>query len=124
MRPLLLAITLCLLWQPFSAQAQGDDASSTAHFLKLYNGGDAAERTLLLLSIIGADSAFVTANAELKTSGREPLYCQPEHLSLTPEQTVDRVEKGVAENKELATVPVTVAMLETFKRTFPCDASR
>jgi hypothetical protein len=106
--------------QPISAQAQGDDASSTAHFLEMYNGGDASERTLLQLSIIGADSAFVTANAELKTNGKEPLYCQPEHLSLTPEQVVDMVEKGVAENKDLATVPVTVVMLEVFKRTFPC----
>jgi hypothetical protein len=90
----------------------------------MYAAGDPAARALLRVGLPAAASAYTAANADLKANGRQMLYCQPKHLSLTPDQLIDMIKRGIAEDNTIRAVPIALAMLEVFKRTFPCDEQK
>jgi Rap1a immunity proteins len=104
------------------AMAQPGLCGPVTDFLKLHDeplGADATET-----QIMGVQRGFIEANAFLTGTRREaPMYCQPETLSLTADQLVDMLRRGVKENPELDEGNLASALLAVMQHTFPCPQS-
>jgi hypothetical protein len=88
-------------------------------FLKLHDeplGRDQTET-----GIMGVQHGFIAANAYLiGTLKQPPLYCLPETLSLTADQLVEMLRRGVKEQPELDADDPPIALLAVMQHTFPC----
>lgn len=71
--------------------------------------------------IMGIQRGFIAANAYLTGTLRQPpMYCQPEALSLTADQLIEMLRRGVKEQPELDDHDTAPALLAVMQRTFPC----
>jgi hypothetical protein len=52
------------------------------------------------------------------------MYCQPDHLSLTPEQLIDMLSREIGTNNQLGTFPFGIALLSALVKVFPCTAAK
>ncbi len=74
--------------------------------------------------IAGVQSGLLAANVYLAGTLRQPpMYCQPETLSLTPDQLVDMLRRGVKEQPELDDTSLASAVLAVMRHTFPCPGN-
>ncbi len=95
---------------------------STKQFLDVYDSEDgqpAAE-----LQIAAMEQGLLELNRYVaKIRDEQPVYCQPEQLSLTGPQLADMVHRGVAENPKLKDQPLSVSLLAILQKTFPCPSN-
>lgn len=71
--------------------------------------------------IMGVQRGFIAANAYLTgTLKQSPMYCQPETLSLTADQLIEMLRRGVKEQPDLDADDTAGALLAVMQRTFPC----
>jgi hypothetical protein len=71
--------------------------------------------------IMGIQHGFIAANAYLTgTLKQPPMYCQPETLSLTADQLIEMLRRGVKEQPELDADDPPSALLAVMQHTFPC----
>jgi hypothetical protein len=92
---------------------------AVSDFLKLHDEplGQVTTET----EITGIQKGFTEANAFLKDTRKEsPLFCQPEYLSLTADQLVDMLRRGVKEQPALDQGDLASALLAVLQHTFPC----
>lgn len=95
-------------------------------YLELLNKEDGQNESILVRYILGIQSGFVAANAQLSINGRSPLFCQPRNLRLTKDQVLSIFRKRLAELDELeefADIPIfpAIVLLDAMQTTFPCD---
>ena len=72
--------------------------------------------------IMGLQSGFIEANSYLTEIRKEaPMFCQPQSLSLTADQLIDMLRRGVDEQPELDQKDLASALLAVMQHTFPCQ---
>jgi hypothetical protein len=112
MRVILAALFLAAIAQPALCGPLTD-------FLRLHDeplGRDHTET-----EIMGVQKGLIAANAYLTQTLKQPaMYCQPETLSLTADQLVEMLRRGVKEQPELDEGDVASALLAIMQHTFPC----
>jgi len=113
MRTVLAAVFLLGMVQPAMCGAVTD-------FLKLRDeplGQSRAET-----EILGLQAGLTEANTYLTQTRKEaPMFCQPANLSLTADQLVDMLRRGVNDQSELDESDLAAALLIVMQRTFPCQ---
>jgi hypothetical protein len=82
--------------------------------------GDNGLSTFYTAYITGNLNGLGWANADLGNAGRPRLYCEPEKLGITADQSVRILRDRVEEDPKLGTLPAGFAMLLALQRTFPC----
>jgi hypothetical protein len=113
MRTLLAAAFLVGMAEPAMCGAVTD-------LLKLHD--EPIGQSLAETKITGLLAGFTEANAYLAGTRREaPLFCQPANLSLTADQLIDMLRRGVNEQPELDQSDLASALLAVMQRTFPCQ---
>ena len=114
---LLLAATCALTMAaiPTAARAEADART----FLDRIEDGDSVYREVLHAYADGMS----WANVLLQETGKEPLFCPPEDLSISAEQHADLLRRFVRDNPAAATSPAGLVMLFALQSAFPCDAS-
>lgn len=111
-----LALALALSAGAASAQTVAD-----------WDGRKAEDQAFWAVYLRGVASGLLTAEvyAGLESGGATRLYCQPERLGLTPDQTVailqGQIDRDRAEGVSIDTVGVATELLLGLKHTFPCD---
>lgn len=112
MRIILAAAFLAGMAQPAMCGAVTD-------FLKLHD--EPLEQSTAETTITGLQAGFTEANTWLAETRKEaPMYCQPANLSLTPDQLIDMLRRGVNDQPELDESNLAAALLAVMQRTFPC----
>lgn len=113
MRTILAAFFLIGMAQPATCGAVTD-------FLKLHD--EPLGQSMAETEITGLRDGFTEANAYLTGSRKEaPMFCQPQNLSLTADQLIDMLRRGVDEQPELDQSDLASALLAVMRRTFPCQ---
>ncbi|HEX4158191.1 MAG TPA: hypothetical protein VHY79_06925 [Rhizomicrobium sp.] len=101
------------------ATAQPALCGTVTDFLALHDeplGRDQTET-----QIMGVQRGFIAANAYITGTLRQPpMYCQPATLSLTADQLVEMLRRGVKEQSELDEDDPASALLAVMQHTFPC----
>lgn len=101
------------------ATAQPALCGQVTDFLKLHDEPLGLVSTETELS--GIQKGFIEANAFLAGTRKEPpMYCQPQTLSLTADQLVEMLKRGVKEEPALDDSGVAPALLAVMQHTFPC----
>ena len=68
----------------------------------------------------GLFSGIAWGNGEM--DGKNPIYCQPEKLSLTFEQEISILEEFVKSHPSMGKFPVGGVVLQAMSVTFPCTS--
>jgi hypothetical protein len=113
MRTILTAAFLIAMAQPAMCGAVTD-------FLKLHD--EPLGQNMAETEIMGLQSGFIEANSYLTEIRKEaPMFCQPQSLSLTADQLIDMLRRGVDEQPELDQKDLASALLAVMQHTFPCQ---
>jgi hypothetical protein len=113
MRIILAAVFLVGMVEPAMCGAVTD-------FLKLHD--EPIAQSIAETKILGLQAGFMEANAYLTGVRKEaPMYCQPANLSLTADQLIDMLRRGVDDQPELDQSNLASALLAVMRRTFPCQ---
>ena len=74
----------------------------------------------------GIVMALGYANTSLLADNRTPLFCQPQHLTISVDQYIDMLEGWVREKNAgvVDNLPVAMAMLMALKEAFPCKGTQ
>ncbi len=73
--------------------------------------------------VAGAGRGFEAANAELEQRGQPRLYCQPEHMAITPDQYVSFLTNYAARtpaSRALQSSFFSLVLLKALADVFPC----
>jgi hypothetical protein len=71
--------------------------------------------------LFGVQSGFAWANAENVNHGRPPMYCQPEHLTITRGQTISILDDFIKKNPALPIdTEISLVLLLALQDAFPC----
>ena len=73
------------------------------------------------IALISYKVAYDWANSRLQFEKKEPFFCAPPKLSMTPDQTIDIFREQVKKNMAAAKTPAGLVMLYALTDTFPCD---
>lgn len=116
MRPILAAAFLF-------GMTQSAMCGPVTDFLKLHDEplGESRAET----EILGLQAGFTEANGFLTEARKEaPMFCQPPNLSLTADQLIDMLRRGVNEQPDLDDSTLASALLTVMRRTFPCQSTK
>jgi hypothetical protein len=117
---LILAVTLALA--PSGGQAQPTSLANVQSLLRTYDAAPAEGRAFIETFVSGREQGLLVANSYLVTIRHEkPMYCQPDRLTLMPEQIIDMLRRESAADPTLAGLPVEDGILLTLVREFPCQ---
>lgn len=79
--------------------------------------------------LAGAGGALLAANSALELNHAKKLYCQPNKLTLGPENYISIFEKRLEDNRDFynkliekigSDLPIEFVLLDGLKETFPC----
>ena len=115
----LLAIGLAVLVQ-FAGALPARAEADARTFLQRIDAGE----QIFLYVLDGYANGFGWANSELKERGQAPLFCPPEDLAITAEQTADILRRFVRERPQAGNAPAGLALLMALQNVFPCPATR
>ena len=110
-----------------SAYALPDNWNSVGHYPEVRN------ETAVKIYLLAAGNSYLAANVELRATGKDELYCQPDQLALMGENYVEIFEKQLASLKGGASeelsrtvegTPIEFVLLQGLKATFPCPERR
>lgn len=94
-------------------------ATITAHdILAKIDAGREADVGLL----VGASAGFMAANAWLASKNRPVMFCVPNKLAVTPDQTVRILRDYLAYHPSSNSIDVSTVLLGAFEYTFPCTS--
>lgn len=79
-----------------------------------------SDEDLWKIYINGIVDGLQWPNTAVNNRGDQRLFCQPEKLSLSVEQTIVMLKQYVAENPRNADAPIGLALLYAMRYTFPC----
>ena len=100
--------------------AQPAMSGAVTDFLKLQD--EPLGQSMAETEIKALQDGFTEANAYLTGTRKEaPMFCQPANLSLTADQLIDMLRRGVNDKPDLDQSPLPSALLEVMQRTFPCQ---
>src|SRR5438132_12197049 len=100
--------------------AQPAMSGAVTDFLKLRD--EPLGQSMAETEITGLQAGFIEANAYLTGTRKEaPMFCQPANLSLTADQLMDMLRRGVNDQPELDQSDLASALLAVMQRTFPCQ---
>lgn len=109
----------------FSAVMVFASAAHAEPRVAAWKAAGADERAVLKIYLIGVSDGLAWANAELEGDGKPPLFCVPDELSLTVDQTQQIFESEIRSQTELGIEnedwPLTSIMSLAMQRTFPCS---
>lgn len=86
----------------------------------LASSSDEDVSNIIKVHINGIVDGLQWANTAVNNRGDQRLWCQPEKLSLSVEQTIVMLKQYVAENPRNADAPIGLALLYAMRYTFPC----
>ena len=119
MKKLLGIVVLSLLWCNISSAEVNSDL-----YLEHRDSKSKEIVNFFDSHLSGMASAFTYANAQLKVSKQDLLYCQPGQLSLTIDNIKNFIDDQIEENKKLNVYngeePITLLLLTRLKTVFPC----
>jgi hypothetical protein len=96
------------------------DQAETEYYTNLL-GKSGQEREIAAIVIAKIGNGIFWANAYDETIRKQPpLYCQPDHLTVTTEQYVQIFKDYVAANPDAREKPAGYTMLFGLQRAFPC----
>jgi hypothetical protein len=79
-------------------------------------------RPMFQMYLDGAKDGLITYDLALMSKNKQSLFCIPDNLALTVEQTEDIVLRWAKKHKEpAANLDITIALLFAFQETFPCN---
>lgn len=89
-------------------------------FLQEYDKGNLKTQETMRDILSMLETGISWANADLASSHRQLIYCQPSKLAITGEQALDLMRREVNENSWLANFPIGLVLVAALKKTFPC----
>ncbi len=101
-----------------------NNIANSAATLKMYQSVKDTQDFKIYINGVG--DGLSLANAELMTTSKSPLYCQPSTLALRAENYLQILRDYIAKNWEKAEkscgadCPITILLLMGLKETFPC----
>ena len=99
------------------------DEMSAADLLSKYDGANAEGRECVQLVVGYTENGLSWANAYLQHKGEAPLYCQPERLALTAEQSIDILRRYVNDHPAARDKPFGLGLFDALQETFTCPAA-
>jgi hypothetical protein len=119
---MLKALILMLAVTVGGSAAYAQDGTGDANdFLSQYDAASPTGRQLLEMFIIGQERGILVANQFLKVArSKNTIYCPPDDAALAPTQLVDMTRKTVASDGRIGTMPLSVVVLMTLQRNYPC----
>lgn len=72
------------------------------------------------IALISYSTAYEWANTRLAYEKKNPLFCPPPKLSMTPDQTIDIFRQYVKSHVIATQTPAGLVMLWALEDTFPC----
>ena len=69
----------------------------------------------------GVKGGLMSYNAEIKKHGGQPVFCMPENLALTTEQTEEIMLKSADKRRAKGNMLVALLLLSGMQDTFPCE---
>jgi hypothetical protein len=80
------------------------------------------DTTWFKIYINGVGAGFERVNAYLNEVKRAPLYCQPEKLTLTPEDYLNIIQDSIRKNRDTIKLhyPIEMILLRELMEKFPC----
>ena len=99
------------------------DEMSAAALLTKYDGANAEGRECVQLVVGYTENGLSWANAYLQHKGEAPLYCQPERLALTAEQSIDILRRYVNDHPAAGNEPFGLGLFDALQETFTCPAA-
>ena len=91
------------------------------NFSQMSTSANEYARDMIEMTLTGMESGMLWANTFLRQYRKEqPLYCQPENLTLTTPQILDMLRGGVQTDSKIGQLPVGLGLLTVLRRTFPC----
>ena len=111
----LIWLALYVMLLPTNAEQGGLNAGE---LLQLYNDPKSKEYVAKIVQATGQGLSL--ANAAIARRGQSPLYCQPNNLTLTGEQTLDIIYRFVEINPALEKAKWEAVMLKALENLFPC----
>lgn len=82
------------------------------------NSAKSGEATVVY--VLGVIKGFEWSNAEDRVKGREPLYCSPNNLAITPDQDFDILNRFIKARNFPVSTPIEGIALTAMENTFPC----
>ena len=119
MKKLLGIVVLGLLWCNVGV------ADITVEFyLKAMTGENEKVKEIIRRNLIGINSGFMYANAELNALKKKKLYCLPKKLIVNKEMLVSflnaEIESYQDKGMDINKIPIGMVLLESLKKLFPC----
>ena len=104
-----------LTTMPLSARAE----PTARDFLqKIDKGGDSARVYRMAMHAYGAGIEW--AHSAMTMEGAKPMYCMPENLAISADQTISMVRQAIKATPEVADAPAGLAVWAAYLYTFPC----
>ncbi len=101
------------------AQAQGITA---AEALEIIDNGRLTLQTPVFLLAAGIENGLFAANQYLRARlNLAPLYCQPQEIVLTPEQTFEILRAYMAVDSQAGQRELPSAIISSLRHRFPCE---
>ena len=90
---------------------------------KRFRQGDEMQQLAAKYYVKGAGDALLFSNGYLDSEGQKKLYCQPNKLSLGPENYINILEEEIKLTPDVQKVdyPVSLLLLWGLQRVFPCS---
>jgi len=72
------------------------------------------------MAVSSTEQGYLYANAYLVARHEPRMYCQPEKLTMAPQQLIDMLRREMKTDDRVAEFPVAFAILDVMIATFPC----
>ena len=122
MRNVILVLGWLLALSAANATAENTkpNVGSARYALDAYDKMLPEDRRIVENFISGIEEGLSWANVAVKNQRQPPLYCQPDHLTLTVPQIIDVMRRGINNDPALGDYPLGMVALIALQRTFPC----
>jgi hypothetical protein len=89
-------------------------------FLKYYDAANLENRQLYERILGATENGISWASAKAMNDGQRGIFCPPNKLALTDQQSVDILRRHVLAHTDHAKVPYGLVLLLALQETFPC----
>jgi hypothetical protein len=117
MKLVTLIITICYF--PISAHGQISDVETLLHDYD--ESGSQSGKHHIIAQLASMQQGMALINLEVGHRKEARFYCAPPKLAVTGEQILNMLRRQVKEDPHLAKYPVSIVMLETLEKAFPCN---
>jgi hypothetical protein len=96
-------------------------ANAMTVIFKDYKAANNDEKAFYYLYLDGVREGIIELNGVLEDKRQQPLFCLPEKLELTIEQTEDIMMRQAEKITDPDQLPIGLLLAQGLQNTFPCD---